>query len=232
MAKQKIKAVTKPLEKSKQKLNLLLLFITLIATLIIYFPSVNNALTNWDDQEYITNNTSLKTPASQNIGYHFKNFHMGNYHPLTMISLNMDYKEPLDPKPFHVTNLILHLLNTALVFLFVFLLTQKNVIAFISSMLFALHPMHVESVAWASERKDVLYTLFFFAALCTYLKYLSDEKNKQRWFLITTSLFILSLLSKGQAVVLPVIFILIDVFRGENGIQNLSLQKFHGLFCL
>lgn len=197
----------------------------LVLTLVIYFPSLKNELTNWDDQEYITNNPHIKGNTPENVSYHFHNYHMGNYHPFTMISLGMDHKEPLDPKPFHVTNLILHLLNCALVFLFVFLLTQKNVIAFIASLLFALHPMHVESVAWASERKDVLYALFFLGALCTYIKYLTDEKGKMKWFLLTTLLFICSLLSKGQAVVLPVIFVLIDWFMDKKISVNSFIPK-------
>lgn len=216
MAKQKAKTIAKAPAQAKQKLNFLLLLVVLVATLIIYFPSLHNALTNWDDQEYITNNAALKTPASQNIAYHFKDYHMGNYHPLTMISLNMNYKEPVDPFPFHLWNLILHVLNTALVFLFVFLLTNKNLIAFISSLLFALHPMHVESVAWAAERKDVLYAFFFLAALCSYIMISKEEKSKMKWIVLTTLFFVLSLFSKGQAVVLPVIFILIDIFQGKK----------------
>ena len=150
---------------------------------------------------------------------------MGNYHPLTMISLNMNYREPLDPAPFHFTNYLLHGVNVALVFLFVFLLMQNNIAALIAALLFGLHPMHVESVAWASERKDVLYAFFFLGALCTYTWSLAREKDKAKWYIITTVLFLLSILSKGQAVVLPVLFILIDRLKGKKQDAYIFIHK-------
>ncbi|HEY6160529.1 MAG TPA: tetratricopeptide repeat protein [Bacteroidia bacterium] len=231
MAKQKQKQEGKSLAGKtiapRQKINFAFLFIAVVATLIIYYPSLKNGLTNWDDQEYITNNPHIKGPAGDNLSYHFKNYHMGNYHPLTMISLNLDAKEPLDPAPFHFTNYLLHVFNVGLVFLFVFLLLQNNIAALISALLFGLHPMHVESVAWASERKDVLYAFFFLGALCSYTYSLAHEKEKLKWNVITTLLFILSILSKGQAVVLPVLFILIDRLEGKKTNTSSFISKIH-----
>ena len=222
MAKQKNSSSIKSVQPSEQKINLILLCIALMVTAILYFPSLRNGLTNWDDEGYITNNPQIKQLSRESTAYHFKNYHMGNYHPLTMLSLSMDYKEPLSAKSFHLTNYFLHLINVALVFLFVFLLTRHNIIAFISTLLFALHPMHVESVAWASERKDVLYAAFFLGALCAYLKFLTNDKNKTKWYLLVSFLFICSLLSKGQAVVLPLILVLIDFFAG----RKINLKSF------
>lgn len=211
--------------KVKQNLNFLMVLFTVVVTTLIYSHSLRNGLTNWDDQEYVTKNTYLKELNKENFLYHFTHFHMGNYHPLTMISLSLDYKEPLSAKSFHVTNLILHLLNTILVFLFVFFLVKNNYIAFVTSLLFALHPMHVESVAWISERKDLLYAFFFLAALCTYVKYIYSDKHKVKLYLLITLLFIFSLLSKGQAVILPVIFLFIDYFSDRKLNSKVLIEK-------
>lgn len=211
--------------KVKQQLNVLMLLFTIVVTVLIYSHSIRNGLTNWDDQEYVTENTHIKNLNKENVLYHFTHFHMGNYHPLAMISLSLDHKEPLSAKRFHVTNLVLHLLNTVLVFLFVFLLIKNNYVAFITALLFALHPMHVESVAWVSERKDVLYAFFFLAALCAYIMYRNTEKHKAKWYLLITLLFICSLLSKGQAVILPVIFFGVDYFLGRKINSKGVLEK-------
>lgn len=211
--------------KVKQDLNFFLVLFTVVVTILVYSHSLRNGLTNWDDQEYVTKNTYLKDLNKENILYHFTHFHMGNYHPLTMISLSLDHKEPLSAKRFHVTNLVLHLLNTILVFLFVFLLVKNNYIALVTSLLFALHPMHVESVAWVSERKDVLYAFFFLSALCAYIMYMNTEKHKAKWYLLITLLFICSLLSKGQAVILPVVFLGVDYFSGRKINSKVVFEK-------
>lgn len=211
--------------KVKKDLNVLMILFTLLVTTFIYSHSLRNGLTNWDDQEYVTENTHLKGFNKENVLYHFTHFHMGNYHPLTMISLSLDHKEPLRAKRFHITNLVLHVLNTVLVFLFVFLLVKNNYVACITALLFAVHPMHVESVAWVSERKDVLYAFFFLAALCAYVPYIYSEKHNLKWYLLITFLFICSLLSKGQAVILPVIFLFIDYFSDRKLNSKVLLEK-------
>src|ERR1051325_9147161 len=93
-----------------------------------------------------------------------------NYHPLTILSLAVNYHfSKLAPYGYHLLNLILHLANTLLVFFFTYKLSRQNVFAaFFVSLFFGIHPMHVESVAWIAERKDVLYTFFFLAGLITY----------------------------------------------------------------
>src|SRR5690606_35348685 len=112
-------------------------------------------------------------------------------------------------------NLILHLANTLLVLLFIYLLTGGNLLmASIVSLFFGIHPMHVESVAWISERKDVLYVFFFLAGLVTYLRFL--HSGKKEWQRLSWLLFVLSCLSKGMAVVFPVVLLLVDYFVGDE----------------
>src|SRR5206468_1471053 len=91
------------------------------------------------------------------------------------------------------------------------------------SLLFGIHPMHVESVAWVAERKDVLYTFFFLAGLITYLRY--DETKKLAWILFTFLLFVLSVLSKAMAVVFPIVLLLIDYYKGKKITFRLVAEK-------
>lgn len=182
-------------------------------TFAVFYPSLHNEFTNWDDNFYVTQNilvTDLSVKGLQNI---FTQAVAGNYHPLTILSLAANYQvAQFDPLPYHTTNLVLHLLNTLLVFLFILLLTRgKMAVAIITSLLFGIHPMHVESVAWVAERKDVLYTFFFLGGLIAYVKYLGNGFKKS-WLGLTFLLFVCSVLSKPAAVVFPVVMLLISYF--------------------
>lgn len=215
---------------AKVSYNKLLLLGLIVITIIIYFKSLNNQLTTWDDKNYITENKDIRTLHGDSVNYTikktFSSYVMGNYHPLTMLSYCMEYaKYKLNPKPYHVTNLVIHLFNTLLVFAFIWLLTKQQWVAFITSLLFAIHPMHVESVAWVSERKDVLYTFFYLSALCVYLIYLNKEKTKWIWYLGMFILFILGLLSKAMTVSLPIAFFAIDFFLGRKINWKVALEK-------
>ncbi|MEI6681690.1 MAG: tetratricopeptide repeat protein [Bacteroidota bacterium] len=205
-------------------------------TLYIYLPALDNKFTNWDDPTYVLENKNVKLPISQNFTYFFSHASADNYHPLTMLSLSLDYHlarkvpsqvnaadEP-DAAQFHATNLVLHLVNVLLVFFFIYRLTrQRLIVASVTALLFAIHPMHVESVAWIAERKDVLYSFFFLAGLILYLKYL----EKQQWmFLLPTGLlFTLSLFSKPAAVVFPLVLLVIDYFSARKFTYRLLIEK-------
>jgi len=182
---------------------------------ICYYPVVNNGFTNWDDPGYITENQTLKDLQSDNLQKIFTGFFMGNYHPLTMFSLAVDYNfVQSDPGWYHWVNLLFHLMNTLLTFFFIYNLTDKNsVIAAICALLFGIHPMHVESVAWISARKDVLYSFFFLLALIAWLKYLSSKSRSVLFYTLSLVLFILSVLCKPAAVIFPVIILLIGFYK-------------------
>ena len=141
----------------------------LIITFIVFSPSLKNGFTNWDDNVYVPENNLIKSISSENIKKMFdtQNHVSLNYHPITILSLAIDYKiSQYNAKTFHLTNILFHLFNTALVFSFIFLLSDKKLmVAVITSILFGIHPMHVESVSWIAERKDVLYVFFFMLSL-------------------------------------------------------------------
>jgi len=195
-----------------------------IVTLVAYSSSFNNGITNWDDNEYVVENEFIKVINAESISNIFSELnYMGNYHPLTLVSLAIDYQfakdnpnfeHNLDPFPFHFTNILLHLIVTLLVFWFTLKLFDNFNIAVIAGLLFGVSALHVESVSWISERKDVLYSAFFVGALVSYLKFL--EKKSIVAFVVTILLFVLSLLSKGQAVSLAVSLVAIDWYKGRK----------------
>jgi protein O-mannosyl-transferase len=200
-----------------------IIFLLLALTAVIYIPVFHNQFTNWDDDLYILENPYLKSLSFDNLKNIFTVYYTGNYHPLTLVSLAIDFKwGGLQPWPYQLTNLLLHLCNILLVYIFIKLLLQKMplpavnkpAIALITAGLFGIHPFQVESVAWVSERKNVLYTFFFLASLIVYLKYL--DKPSRKAYILSISLFILSLLSKGMALPLSVCIIAIDYTAGRN----------------
>lgn len=206
-------------------------------TLAVYHPVLDFDFTNWDDPTYVTENLMIRSLDSDHLKEMFTKPVSLNYHPLTMISLAKDYhiaemfgeaspENPfpgLNPAMYHFTNLLFHLLNTLLVFWFIFLLGKNRWIAFGTALLFAIHPVHIESVAWISERKDVLYTFFYLLGLVAYMKYLAN--NKMVYYILLFVFFVFSLLSKGVAVSLPVLLFGIDFFTRRKNSLKLILEK-------
>jgi protein O-mannosyl-transferase len=224
--------------------RLLLASVTVIILIIIVFRgSLKNNFTDWDDYGYVIDNKLVRNPGDNYLKDLFTTPVLLNYHPLTILSLRMNDNEckscveGISPKPFIRGNIILHILNSLLVLFFIFLLSGRNFIAaFLVSILFAVHPMHVESVAWISERKDVLYSFFFLAGLISYVIFKIKDQHKFLWLALSFILFIFSCLSKATAVVFPVVLILVnfwfeytrekpvrDIFKNAVSLRNLSL---------
>lgn len=207
----------------------------LVLTLICYLPlfSGQKEFTNWDDDGYVTAQPLITSLSSENIKANFKPSTgvMLNWHPLTMLSLAIDYQRGYDEEtntlsitPFATTNLILHLLNTVLVFFFLYLLSRKKLwVGLIGALLFGIHPMHVESVAWISERKDVLYCFFFLLSCLAYLRYL--ETNKMQWLIACFVAFVASCLSKAMAVPLPFVLLLTDYLHRRKITAKVVIEK-------
>jgi protein O-mannosyl-transferase len=206
-----IKQTTKSFSFKELKFPALELGLILSITLVAYLP-VFKAGFVWDDTYYIQNNQLIRSIDLESI---FSRFVMGNYHPFTMLAFAIEYKLfGLNETGYHVINLLLHLANVLLVYYAVFLLSKKNNVALVAALLFGIHPLHTESVAWISELKDLLYTSFFLGAYIFYLKYLATKQNK--FYLVALLLFLFSLLSKAMAVSLPVLLLLTDYFKGRK----------------
>ena len=213
---------------NKKYIPYLILFILLL-TIVVYSNSIRNEFTNWDDDAYVQENADIKEISAHNIKNIFTSYYQSMYLPATIISFAAEYKLfKYNPIAYHLDNLILHLINIVLVFIFILKLTKKQEIAFIVSLFFAIHPMHVESVSWISERKDVLYAVFFMLSLIYYFNHITEQRKtnlKGLNYILSVIFFILAALSKSAAVVLPAILLLTDYYTGRKLKLNLIIEK-------
>lgn len=195
----------------------------LLATLLVYIPAFSATFVNWDDADYGPEQMLIRSFSP--ISKFFTTSIQGNMHPLTMLSLAFNYAIGGDnPASYHILNVLLHLANTALAYWLAWRLSGgKFWVALLTGLLFGIHPMHVESVAWVSERKDVLYTLFYLSALLGYLRFL--EKPGMGAYLGFTALYACSLLSKPAAVTFPIALFLIDFYRNRPLTMKTALEK-------
>jgi len=218
-------AKPKKKEKTSKGTPYLWLGLVLLATFISMFPTLRNEFVNWDDIIYIMNNDMIRSFSVENMGKIFSSYFMGNYHPLPLLSYTFDYAVyEMDPFGYHLHNLVLHLINVFLVYFFVWhLLGRRLAPAIFAALLFGIHPMHVESVAWISERKDLLYTLWYLAGLISYLFYI--RTSKKSYYFLTMAAFLLSLLSKAQAVTFPLVLLLIDYLLSRKFNRVAILEK-------
>ncbi len=180
---------------------------------LAYLPVLRNGFVNWDDDIYVVNNDAVRAPdglrhiwSTTELPEHFPNY------PLVFTSYWLEYRVwgPV-PAGYHVTNLALHAVNTALVFALVLALGASPWAAGVTAALFGLHPMQVESVAWVTERKNVLSTFFALLTLLAYLRYTQSGRRAAHLFAVAA--FLCALLSKTAMVVLPLSLLLLDRFR-------------------
>jgi len=199
-----------------------LLLLVLAVTAAAYAGIVPHDFLTWDDPDYVSENALVQ---HHDTGTLLRAVVSSNFHPLTMLSLSWNASVPLTPKPFLVTNIVLHAINAGLVFCLVFLLAGRRLFpAFWAALFFGIHPMHVESVAWISERKDVLYVALFLAAAVAYWRYLAVRKRS--WLAVTFLLFLLSCFAKGMAVVFPLVLVLMDVWqRRRDALSSAALLE-------
>ncbi|NTV04374.1 hypothetical protein HGA89_05615, partial [bacterium] len=146
-----------------------------LAAVAVHLRVLGNGFVNFDDVFYITRNPLIAALSPENLRSWFTGFYFGNYQPLTLLSLALDHRlAGPDPRMFHAVNLLLHAINTLLVFHLVRLLVARDRgpgLAAATAALFAVHPLLVESVAWAAQRKDVLYALFYLGSLVAYVAF-------------------------------------------------------------
>ena len=187
--------------------------ISLVLGLSIFWKTLDFPfLINYDDGPLIINNPAV---LEFDISRMFSEFVFGLYHPITTLSFAIDYLVfNGNFAAFHFVNIFLHFLNGILCYTLVLKLSNKKIVAGISLLLFIIHPMHVESVVWLSERKDLLYSFFFLLACVTYIKS-CEFKGFSKWSGITFLLFVLAVLSKSAAVVFPLVIILIDLSKNQ-----------------
>ena len=168
-------------------------------------------LPSWDDGEYVLDNSRVHGLSIENLRLIFTTAYFSNYAPLHLLSYAADFSLwGLSPKGFHLTNILLHSVNSALVYILARRLTKDGFASFVAAGLFAFHPLNVENAAWVSERKTLLTALFSFASLLAYVSFREQGRTGLYW--LSLLLFVLALLSKPLAVALPLALAAYDVF--------------------
>jgi len=199
------------------------LFACLLATSIIvaYSPVFSNSFVDYDDPDYITHNAHINSGLTLEAwSWAWTTLQSGNWHPLTWISHAIDVSLfGLDPAGHHFTSLLIHGANTVLLFLLLSAITRYKGRCLVAAALFGLHPLTVESVSWAAERKNVLCTLFFFLALAAYGWYARRPSTKR--YLCLAIAFALGLASKPMVITLPFVLLLLDYWPLKR-VQGLS----------
>ena len=194
----------------ERKQNLIIYIALTLLTLSVFWQVYQYEFVNIDDYVYVTQNKGIQSGITlKGIFWAFSTTYAEFWHPLTWISLMLDYQLfDLNPGGYHTTNVILHILSTLLLFRLFHRMTGAVWKSAFVAAFFAVHPLHVESVAWIAERKDVLSGFFWMLTLCLYVFY--SEKPVLKPYLFVLFSFICALMSKPIAVVLPVIMILLD----------------------
>lgn len=212
-----------------------------LITFIVYLTALSNGFVSWDDGTYVYSNAHIRSFDLTFLSWAFSDFYASNWHPLTWISHALDYAMwGLKPRGHHLTNIILHAVNAfILMFLVIrllergkvttesgehqFFLSERTIMvtAGVTGLLFGLHPLHVESVAWVAERKDLICAFFYLLSIKAYVKSegrgISEkipERSTPRLFnvrhLLSLCFFILALLAKPMAVTLPYVLLILD----------------------
>jgi tetratricopeptide (TPR) repeat protein len=217
---------------------LLICILLAVVTFAVYLPVRNYEFLHYDDDVYVTNNTVVKSGLSwQGVEWAFTTGRGANWHPLTWLSLMLDCQlfraaslpGGVKSGPMHIVNVLFHVANTILLFLVLARMTKGVWQSAFIAALFALHPLHVESVAWIAERKDVLSTLFWLLTMLAYARYV--ERPSAGRYIIVPVLFTMGLMAKPMLVTLPFVLLLLDYWplgRFSNrglSVKGLLLEK-------
>jgi protein O-mannosyl-transferase len=215
-----------PMSKVGRHVTYLMPGLIALVTFIVFSPALRNGFVNWDDFETIVENQNFRGFTWTHLRWMFTTFHMGHYQPLSWVTFGLDYwLWEVKPFGYHLTNILLHSAN-AVVFYFVTLrliaiaapissAVVLRLAAGFSALLFAIHPLRVESVAWATERRDVLSGFFLLLTVLCYLKAVSAEMNHKGgrpWMIMSAALYVPSLLAKAAGMTLPLVLLLLDVY--------------------
>jgi protein O-mannosyl-transferase len=194
-------------------------------TLATFLPVLQSGFVNWDDPANFLNNPSYRGLGPRHLWWMLTAVHMGHWIPVTWLTLGVDYVLwGMDARGYHLTSLLFHAATAVAFYALAYRLLERalppgtrptdiNLGAAAAALLFAVHPLRVESVAWVTERRDVVSGLFFVATLLAYLKMIEAPAARRRgWYLASLGLYALALLSKSITVALPVVLLVLDVY--------------------
>ena len=219
---------------SNLKLYQLFLFFLLITSIFfIFLPALDAKYATIDDRTMLASYSgSLKDLSWKYIVNTFKHRHAGLYHPLVTLSYSLEKTLfGYVPAIFHFNNILLHAINTVLVFLIFFYLSKSFWLTFIITALFAIHPTRAEVVCWISSRKDLLYSLFYLLSVWFYIK--SYEKKKLvLWITLSIFFYLVACLSKPMAITLPFALVIIDYYKGFLNKEKIKIYSSYFIITL
>jgi tetratricopeptide (TPR) repeat protein len=200
--------------------------VIIAAVFLAYFPTLSNGFVLWDDDVNFLENINYRGLSPAHLTWMFTTFHMGPYQPLSWVSLGLDYVVwGMNPRGYHLTSLILHALNAVLLFVLAGALLRRlcphnarpgmiRLAAAAGALFFALHPLRVESVAWATERRDVLSGVFYLLTVICYLRRdeAASDFGRRAWYMACLLSFVAGLFSKASGATLPLVLLLLDFY--------------------
>jgi protein O-mannosyl-transferase len=208
-----------------EQLRWLIPLLVALATVVSFLPVLHNGFVDWDDPKMLTSNPDYRGLGRSQLRWMFTTFHMGHYQPLTWLTYGLDYVLwGMEPFGYHLTSLVVHAANALLFFhASLGLLSlgapsapprvEARIAAGFSALLFAIHPLRVESVAWATERRDVVAAFFLLSTLICYLRAATARRPARTWWLgLGVTLYAAALLSNASGMTLPLVLLVLDVF--------------------
>ena len=217
--------------------TVLVCLVLLIATLTVYWQVGRFDFVNYDDPGYITGNDHVKSGLTlKGLIWSFQTTGLSNWHPLTWLSFMLDIElYGLNAGGHHLTSVLFHIVNTLLLFLLLRRMTAALWASAFVAALFALHPLHVESVAWVAERKDVLSTFLGLLSLISYVRY--TQQQSRSWYGLALLCFMLALMAKPMLVTLPFVLLLLDYWplgrlKFNSAFRLQSSDKISSVFSL
>lgn len=212
------------------------------AVFVLFLPALGNGFVSWDDEKNFVQNSHYRGLGLDQLRWMWTTIHLGHYVPLSWMTLGLDYTLwGMNPTGYHLTNVVLHAVNATLVyFLALRVLSAAGVgdassrdekmrigAAVVAALIFALHPLRVESVAWITERRDVLCSCFALGSVLAYLRSVDREAKARGWYAASIALLAASLLSKGTAVVVAPILVLLNIYplRRLGGVSGWTTPR-------
>jgi tetratricopeptide (TPR) repeat protein len=201
-----------------------------LITFVVFLPALRGEFVTWDDDLNFVNNLHYRGLGLEQLRWMWTTFHHGHYVPLSWMTLGLDYALwGMNPRGYHVTNLLLHSANAVLVYFLarrVLALAQPAraesdplqlaLMSAAAALLFSLHPLRVESVAWITERRDVLSLFFYLGSALAYLRSCDATEHRRTWYWSSVALFVCALLSKATSVTLPAVLLIMNVHPLER----------------
>lgn len=206
-----------------------------VISFIVYASSLNHSfLLNWDDDLYVVHNDTVQGMSMEHMKEALTRFYGGNFAPVQIVSYMIDYSLwGLRPGGFIFTNVLIHCMNGILFYLLLFRMTRRRALGFLAAFVFLFHPVQVESVAWISQRKNLLAMFFSLAAFHLYISFRAEgERRPELFYTLSVMAFILALLSKSVAIILPLALLLYDLcYLAKPGRKSWVVNKIPFLFA-